>query len=143
MERAHPFHDSGAACLYRRNVRVNGSWQSSRIFIDKPTLCYDDIGGSLGTSNVLCDSRMKGEEFGELGGSLFFFLFVSLFGEKVRVMQGLFYIVINRRWVFMHSKEMHKKCVRYEKSRNVENVRSKIYCRVQRVKINLYESTKG
>lgn len=71
MERAHPFHDSGAACLYRRNVRVNGSWQSSRIFIDKPTLCYDDIGW-FGTSNVLYDSRMKGEEFGELDGSLFF-----------------------------------------------------------------------
>lgn len=85
MERAHPFHDSGAACLYRRNVRVNGSWQSSRIFIDKPTLCYDDIGGSVGTSNVLCDSRMKGEEFGDLDSSLFFFsflLFVSLFGGK-------------------------------------------------------------
>lgn len=43
----------------------------------------------------------------------------------------------------MHSKEMHKKCVRYEKSRNVENVHSKIYRRVQRVKINLYESTRG
>lgn len=112
MERAHPFHDSGAACLYRRNVRVNGSWQSSRIFIDKPTLCYDDIGGSVGTSNVLCDSRMKGEEFGDLDSSLFFFLFFFSFlflVEKVDIMltrDGYYYIVINRRWMFMHLEKM-------------------------------------
>lgn len=80
----------------------------------------------------------------------YFFFFSFLYLVKKWIMQGLLYIVysilyivINRRWVFMHSKEMHKKCVRYEKSRNVENVRSKIYCRVQRVKINLYESTRG
>ena len=73
----------------------------------------------------------------------YFFFFSFLYLVKKWIMQGLLYIVINRRWVFMHSEEMHKKCVRYEKSRNVENVHSKIYRRVQRVKINLYESTRG
>lgn len=60
---------------------------------------------------MLCDSRMKGEGFGDLDSSLFFFFFffVSLFGEKVDDAGGRdgdYYIVINRRWMFMHSEEM-------------------------------------